>query len=430
MSVMNLETIRLGLNNLRLHKLRSLLTALGIIFGVAAVICMLSISEGASADELRMIQQLGTRNIIISSVKPPQSMQASDRNTTLLAYGITNEDVRRIATTIPHVQRLIPMKTIAYSAQRHDRRVESNVVGTIPEFFGTVHLKAARGRLLTATDEKEKNTVCVIGDQVRHKLFAYEDPIGQSIFALRRDGTRAYTVVGVLAPVMTAGAPRRGMQERDINAEVYIPYATASSMYGDTFMRRTAGSRDMFKMQLSGLYVTVDRLVNVLPVSEMVARAMGFGHEKLDYDIRVPLRSLKLAERKKRNSQILLGFIAGISLLVGGIGIMNIMLATVTERTREIGIRRALGAKRRHITAQFLVETVVLSTAGGLTGILLGYFGAWLITSYFTDWGSAIVRMWSVLISFGLSVTTGIVFGLWPAMKAARLDPIEALRYQ
>jgi putative ABC transport system permease protein len=160
-----------------------------------------------------------------------------------------------------------------------------------------------------------------------------------------------------------------------------------------------------------------------------VARIFQFNHAKVDYDIRVPLRSLQLAERKKRNSQYLLGFIAGISLLVGGIGIMNIMLATVTERTREIGIRRALGAKRQHITAQFLVETVVLSTAGGLIGIALGYFGAYLIT-FLADWGNAIVRLWSVLISFGLSVLVGIIFGLWPAMTAARLDPIEALRYE
>ncbi|HRX85894.1 MAG TPA: FtsX-like permease family protein, partial [Phycisphaerae bacterium] len=152
-------------------------------------------------------------------------------------------------------------------------------------------------------------------------------------------------------------------------------------------------------------------------------------HERKDYDMRVPLRTLQLAERKKRNSQFLLGFIAGISLLVGGIGIMNIMLATVTERTREIGIRRALGARRIHITVQFLIETVVLSTAGGLIGVALGYGGSRVISDI-AGWGDAIVQPWAVLISFGLSVMVGIFFGLWPAMKAARLDPIEALRYE
>jgi len=430
MSVYNLETFRLGLNSLRLHKLRSLLTALGIIFGVAAVICMLSISEGASADELRMIQQLGTKNIILTSVKPPQSTQVSERNTNLLAYGLTYNDLQLIENTVPGIERLVPLKTVAFTARRHEKRIETDIVGTVPALFDAINLTASRGRLLTDADELDRKTVCVIGDRVRQELFAFEDPIGQSILALRRDGTRAYTVVGVLSPVLTAGAPQRGVEERDVNSDIYIPYATAATMYGDTFMRTMAGSREAFEMELSGIYVTVDELENVIPVSEMVSRVLQHNHEKLDYDMRVPLRSLKLAEKKKRNSQLLLGFIAGISLLVGGIGIMNIMLATVTERTREIGIRRALGAKQRHITAQFLVETVVLSTAGGLIGIGLGYLSAYFITSQFTDWGQAIVRFWSVAVSFGLSVTIGIVFGLWPAVTAARLDPIEALRYE
>lgn len=430
MSVYNLETFRLGLNSLRLHKLRSLLTALGIIFGVAAVICMLSISEGASADELRMIQQLGTKNIILTSVKPPQSTQVSERNTNLLAYGLTYNDFQLIENTVPGIERLVPLKTVAFTARRHDKQIETDIVGTVPALFDAINLTASRGRLLTDADELDRKTVCVIGDRVRQELFAFEDPIGQSILALRRDGTRAYTVVGVLSPVLTAGAPQRGVEERDVNSDIYVPYATATAMYGDISMRMMAGSREAFEMELSGIYVTVDELENVIPVSEMVSRVLKHNHEKLDYDMRVPLRSLKLAEKKKRNSQLLLGFIAGISLLVGGIGIMNIMLATVTERTREIGIRRALGAKQRHITAQFLVETVVLSTAGGLIGIGLGYLSAYFITSQFTDWGTAIVRFWSVAVSFGLSVTIGIVFGLWPAMKAARLDPIEALRYE
>ena len=236
-------------------------------------------------------------------------------------------------------------------------------------------------------------------------------------------------MVGVLKAVQTAGAPRRGVEERNINSEIYIPYATATRRYGDTSRRLSSGSREFTKTELSGLYVTVDELDNVMAVSEMVARVFQHNHQQQDYDIRVPLRSLQLAERKKRNSQLLLGFIAGISLLVGGIGIMNIMLATVTERTREIGIRRALGARQRHITVQFLIETVVLSTTGGLCGIMLGYLGSVLITRV-ADWGAAIVQPWAVLISFSLSVMVGVFFGLWPAIKAARLDPIEALRYE
>ena len=429
MSVFNLETIRLGLNNLRLHKLRSLLTALGIIFGVAAVICMLSISEGATADELRMIELLGTQNIIATSVKPPQSTEVSERNTRLLEYGITRRDAEQIRRTIPHVATLVPLKTIAFSVRRRANRMDVDVVGTTSEFFGTVNASAARGRLLADADGADLKSVCVIGDNVRKTLFPAEDPIDQIIFVERREGTVAYTVVGVLQTIKTTGAPRRGVQERDINSEIYIPYETAERRYGDITMRSSSGSREVFKTELSGLYVHVEDLEHVIPVSEMVKRVFEHNHEKLDYDIRVPLRSLQLAEKKKKNSQLVLGSIAGISLLVGGIGIMNIMLATVTERTREIGIRRALGAKRRHITAQFLTETVVLSTTGGLCGIVLGYGGSRLAT-YFAEWGEAIVQPWAVAISFGLSVMVGIFFGLWPARKAARLDPIEALRYE
>jgi putative ABC transport system permease protein len=311
----------------------------------------------------------------------------------------------------------------------HEKKVDTNVIGVTPEFFLTVNTEAASGRQLTAVDERELNNVCVIGDEIRRQLFGHVDPLGETLMVERQEGTRAYQVVGVLKRIATAGSPRRGVEERDINAEIYIPYAAATTLYGDTTARRTSGMRELFRIELTGLYVTADELEHVIPISEMVARILQHNHETLDYEIRVPLRSLQLAERKKRNSQLLLGFIAGISLVVGGIGIMNIMLATVTERTREIGIRRALGARQRHITVQFLIETVVLSTTGGLVGVLLGYTGSYFITRW-ADWGDARVQPWAVIISFCLSVLVGIGFGLWPALKAARLDPIEALRHE
>jgi len=428
MNPLNFETLLLGINNLRLHKLRSLLTALGIIFGVAAVICMLSVSEGVTADELRMIQLLGTRNIILTSVKPPETTQVAEGNTRLQEYGITYADQRLIEQTVPHVARIVPLKSVGERVRRHARQMNARVVGTTPEFFECVNVRAARGRLLAAVDDADKKNVCVIGRTVQERLFAFDDPIGESVFVERFEGTVPYTVIGVLSHVQTAGAPQRGVEERNLNEEIFIPYATATSRYGDT-ERSLGGGREFLKMELAGLYISVDELDNVLPVSTMIARCLERNHAQKDYDMRVPLQTLQLAERKKRNSQYLLGFIAGISLLVGGIGIMNIMLATVTERTREIGIRRALGARRIHITVQFLIETVVLSTAGGLLGVTLGYIGSKII-SQIADWGDAIVRPWAVIISFGLSVMVGIFFGLWPAMKAARLDPIEALRYE
>ncbi len=428
MSVLRIETFRLGVRNLALHKLRSFLTVLGIIFGVAAVICMLSISEGASADELRMLQLLGTRNIIVNAVKPQQTTQVSEGNTNLLEYGITYDDLAILEATVPHIERIVPLKKVSDKVRRRDRQMVAKVVGAHSAFFTTVNIDIATGRSLTQTDMDQRTNVCVIGDAVRRELFSFEDPLGETILVERYPSAVPFTVVGVLQVVETAGAPERGVEERDLNREIFVPFSTVRAQFGDMRLNRMAGSRELTKTQISGLYVTATDIEHVLPVSEMVRRVFARSHEQLDYDVRVPLARLRLAERKKRNNQLLLGFIAGVSLLVGGIGIMNIMLATVTERTREIGIRRALGAKRRDITTQFLVETVVLSTGGGIIGVALGWIGAEGINR-FADWDT-IVQPWAVAVSFCLSVFVGVFFGMYPAISAARLDPIEALRFE
>ena len=428
MKLLSFETVRLGLNNLRLHKLRSLLTSLGIIFGVAAVICMLSISEGAAADELRMIQLLGTQNIIVNSVKPPQSSDTSQSTSRITKYGITREDVGRIQETIGHVEHIVPLKTVAYRARYRDHQASLNVVGTTPEFFGVVNVAVGRGRPLAHADMDERTNVCVIGDEVRRELFPFVDPLGETLLVERFPTSIPFVVVGILERVDTAGAPARGVEERNLNREIFLPFPTALIQFGETTRRIGAGSREYIEVQYSGLYVAVDEIEHVLPVSEMVKRVFEHGHAETDYELKVPLARLKLAEKKERNRKYTLGFIAGISLLVGGIGIMNIMLATVTERTREIGIRRALGARQGHIAAQFLVETVVLSTTGGFVGVLLGVVGAFVVTK-FADW-ETIVSATSIIVSFSLSVMVGIFFGMYPALSAAKLDPIEALRHE
>ena len=428
MRFFSVESFRLGLESLRLHKLRSLLTSLGIIFGVAAVISMLSISEGASADEMRMIQLLGTKNIIVNSVKPTQNIQVSEGNTNLVEYGITRDDVSIIETTLPHIQHVVPLKTVSFRVRHGEKQAAFQTVGTTDQFFQVVNIAVAEGRPLGGADLTERLNVCVIGDDVRKHLFPLMDALGETILVERNMSSIPFVVVGILERVHTAGAPARGVEERNLNREIFIPFSTALSQFGEITRRMGAGSREFIKMQYSGLYITVADIEYVEPVSEMVQRVFEHGHESLDYEVKVPLARLKAAKRIMRNKQYVLGSIAGISLLVGGIGIMNIMLATVTERTREIGIRRALGARQRHIMIQFLVETVVLSTGGGIVGVILGVLGAHLVTRI-ADW-ETIVPAWSVLVSFGLSVLIGIFFGLWPAMSAARLDPIEALRHE
>jgi putative ABC transport system permease protein len=426
---LSLETVRLGLKNLRLHKLRSFLTALGIVFGVGAVICMLSISEGASESELQLIRLLGTSNIILKSIKPERGSSVSESDTQLLTYGLTGSDIARIQETVPHVKRVVPLREVAFVTRRGSKQFGATVVGAPPDFFSVIHIELAQGRALQSNDERIGAKVCVIGDEVRQRLFPLEDPIGQTLSVSEySSGTVPFTVVGVIKRIETAGTPAKGIGGRDLNADVIIPLSTADARYGDVQRQVSSGSFTMQKVEYSDVYVEIDELEHVLDISRLVARVMEFGHEKPDYSVNVPLERLKLVEQEKRNRQYTLGSIAGVSLLVGGIGIMNIMLASVTERTREIGIRRALGAKQRHITSQFLVETVVLSTCGGLIGVILGCAGAKLFASI-AEWPT-IIRLWTVVISFGLSMAVGVFFGMFPAISASKLDPIEALRHE
>jgi putative ABC transport system permease protein len=421
-------TVRLGIKNITLHKLRSFLTTLGIICGVAAVICMLSISEGASEAEMALIRLLGTQNVIVQSAQPEAGGDVSQQVSTLLEYGLTQADFDLIQSTIPHVQRVVALREVAFEARYGPTSYPATIVGTDPAFFSTIHVAIAKGRPLEAIDQAQSAKVCVIGDEVRERLFAYEDPIGQSIsVSTPASGVIPFEVVGVLNRIETAGLPAKGTSERNLNADIFIPLATADARYGDLRIRVSSGSREFSRCAYSDFYVQVDSIQYVLSVSEMLKQALGHNHRKVDYVVRVPLERLKIAENEKRRRQITLGCIAGISLLVGGIGIMNIMLATVTERTREIGIRRALGAKRRHITMQFLIEALILCSVGGLMGVLSGSLGAMAITQW-VGWPT-VIHQWTILVSLGLALAVGVFFGIYPAAAAARLDPIEALRH-
>jgi len=423
------ELIALGIRSLRAHKLRSFLTALGMIFGVGAVICMLSIGEGASAEQLQNIRLLGSENIIVRSVQPKQSQQAREATTVKQTYGIKRADVTRIRA-LPHVDDIVQMREIGNELWHVSHRFDGKVLGTTKNFFDIVNIDVERGRGFASLDEQRHAKVCVIGAGVAKALFAFDDPLGKRITVVTAAaGSVPYEVVGVLRNVRTAGSPAKGLGARDVNRDVYIPLATVDMRYGDLLYRRTSGTRELKEIEISDLYVHIDHQENVLIASKLVERVLLHArrNQEQDYAVTVPLALLQQAERSKKIWQIVLGSIAGISLMVGGIGIMNIMLASVTERTREIGIRRALGAKRYHITAQFLVETVLLSVAGGLIGVIAGigfaHFVSWVV-----DWDT-IVPWWGVVLSFMVSAVVGVSCGLYPARAAAALDPIEALRY-
>ncbi len=425
----SLETFRLGVKNLWLHRLRSLLTALGMMFGVAAVVCMLSITEAAGEKMLQTIQRLGTRNVIIKSVEPDKGSQLSQSQKGMRRYGITPTDLTIIRESVPHVRRVVALREVAFEVSYGAVRSTATVVGAEAGYFDLVHLSLADGRYITSHEHRTKAAVCVIGDGVRQRLFPATDPIGQDLRVNSAFGVHPYTVVGVLTPVDTAGFPAQGLGGRDANLDVYIPFSTADARYGSVIIRRGRMSFDAREVAFSDAYAEVDTIENVEAASEMIIRVMQHGHtDGQDYKVHVPLEQLRLAQEEKRDRQLLMGTIAFVSLLVGGIGIMNIMLATVTDRTREIGIRRALGAKQRHIAVQFLVETTVLAMGGGLLGVFVGWGGARIIPAVF-EWPT-VLQPGAMLASFGLSVIIGVFFGMYPALSAAKLDPIEALRHE
>lgn len=421
------RTFRLALKSLWLHRLRSLLTVLGIVFGVCSVIAMLAIGEGASFEAQEQIKNLGSQNVILRSVKPPEEQKVTEKGSQsyVLQYGLTYTDVKSIRATIPGIAVLVPSRIMHDYVWNISRRVDCDIVGTVPWYPDMRNHHAARGRFFTDADLEASASVCVLGANVAPALFPFDSPLGRDV----RVGGDYYRVIGVMEP------RGKGVKADDTPAgarasthEMFIPLETAKTRYGEVLIKMRSGSFEAERVQLHEVTIKVMNRDRVIEVAEAVKGVLQHHHKKKDYEVVVPLELLKRAERTKQIFNIVLGSIAAISLLVGGIGIMNIMLATVTERTREIGIRRALGAKRRDIITQFLVEAVMLSGAGGLFGVALGITIPLLVT-----WFAAmktIITFWSPLLAFTISGLVGVVFGLYPALRAANMDPVEALRHE
>lgn len=409
-----------------LHKLRSALTTLGVLFGTSSVIAMLAIGEGGSYEAQEQIRLLGSQNVIMRSIKPTEEAQGGGGNnqtSRVLTYGLLVDDFERAKGTFPALEYVVPIREFSKEVRVGDTVATPRIIATEPEFLEVTGRIVRSGRFVIPDDENTKRNVCVISTDLARLLFPFESALGKEV----RIENNYFEIVGTIEqrvrtkddPVAPGG---------DAAGELFLPLETANNFYGVLQVKRSSGSREMEEVELHEVILAVDHADNVPLVAGAARSMLNRFHKKKDHKVVVPLELLARAEETKRIFNIVLGSIAGISLLVGGIGIMNVMLATVTERTREIGIRRALGAKRRHIVSQFLIETVVLSVGGGLAGVVLGLIIPEIVER-FADLKTIVTPM-APILAFTISAGVGVIFGLYPAWRAATMDPVEALRHE
>lgn len=408
------ELLLMGVEGLRVHRLRSILTMLGIIFGVAAVIAMLSIGEGAKREALAKYKLLGVNNIIVRdkelSDKELEDVRAK------FSKGLSLKDADAIKKILPTVDYVAPQAELQTEAKFEDKATAATVVGVTEDYDKILNYVPTKGTFFNADHHNRQLRVCVLGAEVTQSLFPVEDPIGKKV----KLGDVWFQVIGVMEAKSLFTETVGELASRNLNQDVYIPLSS--------FLRRFTKD-NVLASEIDQLTIRVSESEKLLETANVVRRIMERRHKyNDDFDIVIPYELLKQEERETRIYNMVLGSIAAISLLVGGIGIMNIMLATVLERTREIGIRRSLGARRKEIQMQFLIEAVGLSSMGGLIGIFLGVTMS-LVINAFAEF-STIVTPISVIVAFGVSAGVGILFGTVPAKNASNINPIEALRYE
>jgi len=418
MSLMSayLPELTMGLASLLAHKLRSLLTMLGMIFGVGAVVAMLSITAGAQAEMMSYIDLLGVNNIII------EAREAVDRNELqarrAISPGLTFRDMRAISENVAGIEassprkRFKPLKVLPKTSQEMPM-----LVGVEPAFLQINSLQVVAGRFFNDEDNRTSAPVCVLGETAKINLLGYEDAVGEYV----KVNDIWLQVIGVLASQATADSDMDSLEVSSSNNLVIAPL--------NTVMRRFEDSNSYLKDEIDGIYLRVTPGTDSIETANVVSAILASTHKDAgDFEVTVPAGLLEQRRRTQFIFSIVMICIAGISLLVGGIGIMNIMLATVLERTREIGIRRAIGARQADIIRQFLTEAVLISMVGGLIGILFGFSLSRIIAAA-AGW-STVVTTSSIGVAFGVSVGIGLLFGIYPAVQAAKLDPIEAIRYE
>ncbi len=418
----NMRTVKLGLKSLMLHKLRSCLTTAGILFGVASVIAMLAVGEGASKEALDRFRDMGVTNILARSVKPPDTQQSSSQSAfSAMAYGLLYQEADLVQSALPRAK-VVRVREVQRPLMRGENFRTTIVVGTETDFLEVTNMHVGEGRWLSEVDDQTLSNTCVIGASLANTLFPLENPLGQTVLTGNDD---RYVVVGVLEYQGRAAGPAGTTYDECM----FIPISTSRRRFGEEVSTQSGGSFKRERIELNEIKVKLETSEEVQSAARILRDLLLEAHKQQnDVEITVPLELLKQEEASKRMFNIVLAVIASISLLVGGIGIMNVMLATVTERTREIGIRRALGAKRKHIIQQFLVEAGVLSALGGVVGVLLGMLVPIGIEAWFAQ--KTIILVPHVMLAFGISAAVGVVFGIYPAWRAANMDPVEALRHE
>jgi putative ABC transport system permease protein len=411
-----LPELKMGLASLFAHKLRSLLTMLGMIFGVGAVVAMLSITAGAQKEMMSFIDQLGVNNIIV------EAHEALDRNELqtirAISPGLTFRDFRAISENVSGLVAITPRKR--FKPQKLLPKTNQDppqLIGVLPNFVEINSLKLIGGRFFTDDENRSSAPVCVLGEGAKVALLGYDNAVGKYV----KVNDTWLQVIGVLTPQASGDADVEGASAANRNNLVIAPL--------NTVMRRFEDNTSYLKDEIDGIYMKVGPNIDSIETSNVVRAILTATHKDAgDFSIIVPAGLLEQRKQTQMIFNVVMICIAGISLLVGGIGIMNIMLATVLERTREIGIRRAIGARQADIVRQFLTEAVLISIAGGLIGIAFGVSLSKIIASA-AGW-STLVTTSSIAVAFGVSVFIGLLFGIYPAVQAAKLDPIEAIRYE